>query len=223
MQQHCLEKYKTIMNVIKSYAHIKNNQVLVNGEMVFQSKSSETLTEFLSELYKALGVSYPKFHKMDLQCKLAFLCTEYAFEKTNFLQENDLSKTAIVFLNSASSLDTDRVYQKSIENKSQYFPSPAVFVYTLPNITIGEIAIRHKITGENAFFISSEFDAKTLVNYIESLQKEQTEAVVAGWINVDENNYEAFIFLSQYADNINKNSIFKPLNEVNITNLYNQK
>ena len=126
------------MSEITSYAHIKHNQVSVNGEIVFQSNPLLSLTEFLSEAYKTLGVSYPKFHKMDAQCKLGFVCAEFALRRTNFLTENDLSKTAIVLSNSASSLETDRVYQHSIDDKSNYFPSPAVFVYTLPNITIGE-------------------------------------------------------------------------------------
>lgn len=210
------------MSEIKSYAHIKHNQVSVNGEIVFQSNSTLTLTEFLSEAYKALGVSYPKFHKMDAQCKLGFLCTEFALKETNFLSENDLSKTAIALSNAASSLETDRVHQHSIDDKSNYFPSPAVFVYTLPNITIGELAIKHKITGENAFFVSEQLDADLLVNYTETLFQSGTEAAIVGWVEVDGANFEAFIFLAQNTKNINKNSIFKPLNKINVITLYNQ-
>lgn len=210
------------MNEIISYAHIKHNRVSVNGEIVFQSSSSLTLTEFLSEAYKASGVSYPKFHKMDAQCKLGFLCTEFAMKETTFLTENDLSKIAIVLSNAASSLETDRVHQHSIDDKSNYFPSPAVFVYTLPNITIGELAIKHKITGENAFFVSEQLDAELLVNYTESLIKCGSEAAIIGWVEVDRANFEAFIFLVENAKNINKNSIFKPLNQTSVITIYNQ-
>ena len=220
MQQLYLEKYK--MNIITSYAHIKNNKVSVNGEIAFQSNSSLSLAEFLSEAYKALGVSYPKFHKMDAQCKLGFLCSEFALKGTSFLTENDLSKTAIVLSNAASSLETDRVHQHSIDDKSNYFPSPAVFVYTLPNITIGELAIRHKITGENAFFVSEQFDADLLVNYTETLMQSGSGAAIVGWVEVDGTNFEAFIFLIQNTENINKNSIFKPLNQTSVITLYNQ-
>ena len=210
------------MSNITSYAHIKHNQVSLNGEIVFQSNSSLTLTEFLSEVYKALGISYPKFHKMDAQCKLGFLCAEFALKGTAFLTENDLSKTAIVLSNTASSLETDRVHQHSIDDKSNYFPSPAVFVYTLPNITIGELAIKHKITGENAFFVSEQLDADLLVNYTKSLFQGTTEAAIVGWVEVDGANFEAFIFLAQNPKNINKNSIFKPLNKTSVITLYNQ-
>lgn len=210
------------MNEIISYTHIKHNQVSVNGEIVFQSNASSSLSEFLSEAYKSLGISYPKFHKMDLQCKLGFLCTEFALKDTQFLSDNDLTKTAIILSNAASSIETDRIHQNSIADKSNYFPSPAVFVYTLPNITIGELAIKHKITGENAFFVSEQFDANLLVNYTESLFSDDTDAAIVGWVEVDGNNFEAFIFLVQNSENINKNSIFKPLNQSSVITLYNQ-
>lgn len=210
------------MKEITSYTHIKHNQVSVNGEIVFQTNSSSSLAEFLSEAYKSLGISYPKFHKMDLQCKLGFLCTEFALKDTHFLTDNDLSKTAIILSNAASSLETDRIHQNSIADKSNYFPSPAVFVYTLPNITIGELAIKHKITGENTFFVSEQFDANLLVSYTESLFSDNTNAAIVGWVEVDGSNFEAFIFLTQNSENINKNSIFKSLNQSSVITIYNQ-
>lgn len=220
MQRLYLEKYK--MNQITSYAHIKHNQVSVNGEIVFQSNLSLSLAEFLSEAYKALGASYPKFHKMDAQCKLGFLCTEFALKGTSFLTENNLTKTAIVLSNAASSIETDRIYQHSIDDKSNYFPSPAVFVYTLPNITIGELAIKHKITGENAFFVSEQLDANLLINYTESLMECGSEAAIIGWIEVDGANFEAFIFLTEKEKDTNKNAIFKPLNQTSVITIYNK-
>lgn len=210
------------MKEIISYAHIKHNQVSVNGEIVFQTNTNYSLPEFLSEAYKSLGISYPKFHKMDLQCKLGFLCTEFALKETDFLADNDLTKTAIILSNAASSLDTDKIHQNSIADKSNYFPSPAVFVYTLPNITIGELAIKHKITGENAFFVSEQFDANLLVSYTESLFSDNTNAAIVGWVEVDGSNFEAFIFLAQNPENINKNSIFKSLNQSSVIKIYNQ-
>ena len=210
------------MSIITSYAHIKHNQISDNGKIVFQSNLSLSLAEFLSEAYKALGVSYPKFHKMDAQCKLGFLCTEFALKGTSFLTDNDLSETAIVLSNSASSLETDRAHQHSINNKSNYFPSPAVFVYTLPNITIGELAIKHKITGENAFFVSEQLDVDLLVNYTETLFNNGTEAAVLGWVEVDGTNFEAFIFLVEKQKDTNKNAIFKPLNQSSVITIYNQ-
>lgn len=191
----------------------------MNGKLVFSSERDGSISEFLSNAYKALGISYPKFHKMDAQCKLGVLATEFLFKDSVFLQRAALDRTAIVLSNSASSLETDRQYQHSISDKTNYFPSPAVFVYTLPNIVIGEIAIKYKITGENAFFVSEKLDPELLENYINILFANGSEACIGGWIELDRNNYEAFIFL---VENSNKNSNFKPLNGATITELYNQ-
>ena len=207
---------------ITSYAHIKHHQVAVNGELVFKAEPTHSLSEFLTEAYKAIGISYPKFHKMDAQCKLGLLCTEFALQHHSFLTNVPLNQAAIILSNSASSLETDRQYQASITDKSNYFPSPTVFVYTLPNIVIGEIAIKHKLTGENAFFVTEKMDAQLLVNYAEILLHQYAKAAIVGWVDVDGDHYEAFIFLVESEEYLNKNVIFKPLNQSTVNQLYNQ-
>ena len=62
----------------------------------------------------------------------------------------------MVFANSNSSLDVDIKHNASIADKEKYFPKPAVFVYTLPNIMLGELSIRHLLRGENIFFVSEK-------------------------------------------------------------------
>lgn len=210
------------MTYITSYAHIRNNRIAVNGVPLFEGKETGSLPEFLTEAYKALGMSYPKFHKMDALCKLGILCAEAALKDTDFLVKNPLDKAAIILSNAASSLDTDRHHQHSISDKANYFPSPAVFVYTLPNIIIGEMAIKYKITGENAFFVSEKFDAGLLLNYTDALFHEQSAAAVCGWVEVDGDRAEAFIFLTEISENTNKSSNFKPLNQQTVTELYNK-
>src|SRR5690554_8066930 len=104
---------------------------------------------------------------MDNLSKLAFLASEFIF-KEEVLDELE-NNIALVFSNNASSLDTDRKHQDSIQNTEEYFPSPAVFVYTLPNICMGEISIKHKLYSENSFFIFAKFNAEYLHQYAESL------------------------------------------------------
>lgn len=208
---------------ITSYSHIRHQRVSANGALLFDASGSAAGQPlFLTDAYKALGMSYPKYHKMDTLCKLGMLCMEAALKDSDFLSKNPLDKIAIVLSNAASSLDTDRVHQQSISNKANYFPSPAVFVYTLPNIIIGEMAIKFKITGENAFFVSERFDPALLFNYLEALFQAGTQAAVCGWVEVDGDAAEAFIFLVEKSENTNKNSNFKPLNQQAITELYNQ-
>ncbi len=103
---------------------------------------------------------------------------------------------AIVLSNRASSLDTDRRYQQSISDEHNFYPSPAVFVYTLPNICIGEISIRHTLRSENSFFIFDSFNPLFLTDYANSLlHTEKADEVLCGWVDVDEDRYEAFLYL----------------------------
>ena len=70
---------------------------------------------------------------------------------------------ALVFANKNSSAKTDLKFQKSYQEKNA--PSPSLFVYTLPNILIGEIAIKNKWYGENIFTVAENFDAPFFENY----------------------------------------------------------
>ncbi|WP_321539372.1 hypothetical protein [Flavobacterium piscinae] len=86
---------------------------------------------------------------MDNLSKLAFLASEVLLSEQIIAEaENNV---ALVFANRSSSLDTDVKFQQSIDDKENYYPSPAVFVYTLPNICVGEISIKHQLKSENAF------------------------------------------------------------------------
>jgi hypothetical protein len=155
---------------------------------------------------------------MDQLCKLGMLCADSVIKAAAHL---DPAKTAIVLANRASSLDTDRQHQRSIADKNNYLPSPAVFVYTLPNIVIGELAIKYKITGENAFFVSDGFDAGLLTSYAEILLgSDATDAVLCGWVDVDGTGADALIYLVEKPADSNKNSIFKPHSSETVKHLY---
>ena len=123
---------------IQNYCSIKNNRVTLNGNLIFE-ESSEDVKSFLKNVYQYLEPNYSKFFKMDTLSKLAFLSAEI------ILKDVTQKNIAIILSNKASSLDTDRKHQDSISDKDNYYPSPAVFVYTLPIIGIGEISIRHQL------------------------------------------------------------------------------
>lgn len=206
--------------VITSYCRIKNQNIFVNGKELSLPKE-DSPSRFLAQCYKSLEVNYPKFHKMDNLCKLGVIATEAALKDSAFLSGNNPSEVAIVMANKASSLDTDRQHQQTINDKNQYLPSPATFVYTLPNIVIGEIAIKHKITGENAFFIAENFNAQLLVSQAELCIKQvSAPAAISGWVDYDNGHADALIYLVEKASDSIKNTNFKALNEENLNNLY---
>ena len=176
---------------IQDYCKIKDNKVNLSGEIIFNDNANE-VKDFFKNIYKILNIKYSKFFKMDDLSKLAFLTSEILLNKAKL----DSKNVGIVFSNSASSLDTDRKHQNSINDSNNYFPSPAIFVYTLPNIGIGEISIRHGFKSENAFFIFEKFNADFHQKYESILIKnDKCESVLSGWVNVDKGNYEAFIYL----------------------------
>jgi hypothetical protein len=133
---------------------------------------------------------------MDNLCKLGYLAVEYLLQRHHILSQYDSKKIALVFGNSASSLDTDIDHQLTICDRSNYFPSPAVFVYTLPNIVLGEICIKEKIQGETTFFIVEHGDREFLRRYADMLfRTTATELVIAGWIDCLGEQYEAELCL----------------------------
>ncbi|MBP0905254.1 3-oxoacyl-ACP synthase [Mariniflexile gromovii] len=180
---------------IKSSCSIKNSQVSLNGSIVFKNET-DSFSEFIKAAYKQQNTNYPKFFKMDNLSKLAFLTADILLKNEN-LNPEETNDIAMVFSNKASSLDTDRKHQDSIQNKENYYPSPAIFVYTLPNICIGEISIKYKLYSENSFFIFNGFNASHLCSYTKSLiSSNKATQVLCGWVEFDdEDNYEAFIYL----------------------------
>ena len=171
---------------IKHWVKIKAGKVFDAEAMIYEAEESD-LNTFLKSVYDALEMTYPKFHKMDGLSKLGILATEIIFRKHIFSKE-----TALVFSNNASSLETDREFQKSMDT----IASPSTFVYTLPNIVLGELSIKHSLQSENAFFISPNFDAELLVDYSISLITANTSPqVLCGWLDLQSGEYDVFLCL----------------------------
>lgn len=148
--------------VIKELS-IQSETVILDGEIIFSSEEKE-LGGFLKDLYKHTGINYGKFFKMDYLSKLGFLSSELLLKDVEEIKP-ETDEVALIFANASSSLNTDIKYQKSMEE----IPSPAVFVYTLPNIVIGEISIRNKFYGEHIFLVQAKYDKNILLKYAESL------------------------------------------------------
>src|ERR1700754_4127986 len=92
------------------------------------------LSERLLSLYRSLKLDYPKFYKMDQLSKLGWLASEVLLKDNPILGTMQPEDIGIVLTNANSSLDTDIKYLDTVAD----IASPAVFVYTLPNIMIGE-------------------------------------------------------------------------------------
>jgi hypothetical protein len=182
--------------VVQHSCRIKSNRIEINGKTIFEDPVSESLKSLLTKAYRSLKIKYPKFFKMDDISKLGFLGAELLMQSvsTAFSAE----EVGIVLSNSQSTLVTDSRFQESINDYEHFYPSPAVFVYTLPNIMMGEISIKHKLRGENAFFIFDRFNAGVLSGYINGLHaKGKLRYCIGGWVDQSANDYEAFLYWAE--------------------------
>jgi hypothetical protein len=192
------------LTIIK-YCNIKPNNIWVNGQQLVDLGIHESLEKSLVQSYHLLGLNYLKFFKMDNLSKLAILAADCIFKDTELNNTDVKGNTAVVFANASSSLVTDANYQQTINDPANYYPSPSLFVYTLPNIAIGEICIKHKIYGENVFLISRKFDADVLYFHVnEIFERTDTQNCIAGWVECNEKTYEAFLFLVEKGIGENK-------------------
>jgi len=147
-------------NTPLTYCQITNQFYNVNGKTVENTDAFDA-QEWLKTIYTSLSIDYPKFYKMDGLSKTGFIAVELL--KTVVALHSECDDIAVVFVNKFSSLEADLTHQELIEKGS---PSPAVFVYTLPNIVLGEIAIRNKWYGEQQFFIKNEWPEELMYKYI---------------------------------------------------------
>lgn len=144
----------------------------------------------LTSLYKQMIGDYPKFYKMDGLSRLGFVASEILLNAEKGETEEE---RAIIFFNHSSSIASDRNYKESIKDKDNYFPSPSIFVYTLPNIVTGEIAIRNHFHGETSFFILPDKDERLMEEILQaSCRDDQSKSFLTGWIDYeDERHFEA--------------------------------
>jgi len=195
---------------------ITKNKVESSGKPIFIGEGNPTFTEFIKAAFKSLNQSYPKFYKMDNLSKLAFVGAEALLNGVDLLAKYNKEDIALVFLNRASTINIDREHQLSIDSRENYFPSPAMFVYTLPNIMLGEICIKQKFFGENLLLISEKFDAELLYRQtMQLLNRNKAKAVIAGWADVDGDDYSACLMLVEHniaVNNVKEFTTFAPHN-----------
>ncbi|WP_262301303.1 beta-ketoacyl synthase N-terminal-like domain-containing protein [Segatella hominis] len=169
---------------------ILDQRKLWEGKKELGEQEGKEHHSLLTFLYKQMIGNYPKFYKMDGLSRLGFVASEILLNAEK--GETDKER-AIIFFNHSSSIASDRNYKESINDKDNYFPSPSIFVYTLPNIVTGEIAIRNHFHGETSFFILPDKDERLMEEILQaSCRDAQSKSFLTGWIDYeDERHFEA--------------------------------
>lgn len=176
---------------------ISHSEVVVDGKAVTLPEGISG-KDLLTFLYKEKVGSYPQFYKMDLLSRLGFIASELLLEAEGRERFTETDSRAVILFNRSSSIMTDRKYLETIA-EDNYFPSPALFVYTLPNIINGEIAIRNKYNGETSFYILPERNDAVMENVLKAaFRDKKTESVISGWIDcTGERRFEADMFIAE--------------------------
>lgn len=180
--------------MMQNHVHITPETVMVNGKTLNHNERGVAL---LTELYRTHIGDYPKFFKMDILCKLGFVASELLLQAEGKPRFEPCEDRAVVFFNRSASLQADTAYQATIQDPDNFFPSPAAFVYTLPNIVTGEIAIRNKYYGETSFIVMEELDESMMNLQLQNtFQDPMTKSILGGWLDcTDEDHFEAWLFL----------------------------
>ncbi len=180
---------------ILAHSYVSPKGAWLNGKPVITTGGEENT---LKSAYQQLGAEYPKFYKMDVLSKMAFIGTELLlpFFPEDLDQENDLQ---LIFANQSASQNTDNLFVESYGQLNN--PSPSLFVYTLPNIVTGELCIRHKWYGENCFFVEEAFDPGHFSDWAAMAFAKGNKACLCAWVEAKTSGeQECFLFLLSDAE-----------------------
>ena len=166
------------------------------AHVVIAQHPSLPFDAFIRERYRALADPNMKFSKMDDLCKLAYVasCELLSGHRPDCPAE----RIGVVMANRSASLDSDRRHQAIIDAGDGCGASPAVFVYTLPNIMLGQVAIKHGLKGESTFFAFPDKSSNFIREYAASLIAEgRMDAVLWGWCEFDGGSYDCELTLTE--------------------------
>ncbi|MBQ8608461.1 MAG: 3-oxoacyl-ACP synthase [Bacteroidaceae bacterium] len=157
----------------------------------------ETKSNTLNWLYKNKIGNYPKYYKMDGLARLGFIASEIILTQENQERFIRNEKRAVILFNKSGTIHADKEYLETISDTDNYFPSPSEFVYTLPNIVNGEIAIRNGYCGETCFYILPEKNTEIITRILQaSFLDENIETILAGWIEYhSDENFETEMYI----------------------------
>lgn len=170
--------------------HVRIKDGIVSKDGVAVTDKVMALPE---DLYRELGCNYLKFFKMDPLCKWAWLATELLVSHNGQVLYHGLdnNRVALVLQTTNGCLEVDKKYQETLAT----IPSPALFVYTLPNIMLGEICIRHGFKGEQACLVNEAFDSEELTTWVaDLLERRGMEACLFGRVDATRNATDITLF-----------------------------
>lgn len=174
-------------NRIAHWVRITNNTALHDGNAI------PAVAATPEDVYRQLQYNYIRFFKMDVLCKWAWLGAETILKNDgSYVFDNlDKTKVGLVLFTGNGCLEVDKKYNETIAE----IASPALFVYTLPNIMLGEICIKYGFKGEQASLVSPSFNATELHFWVNDLLANRSmDACLCGWVDATETGHDVCLF-----------------------------
>lgn len=182
----CESPVKVNADVLRTVL-VESSRILLNDKEVCSSDSVD-FQDFIRSAFKTVCAPNMKFYKMDSLSKLGYVASEILLDGIEYGEED----CGLILSGVYGSLDTDIRHQQIIDTETDASASPAVFVYTLPNVVEGEISIRHHIKGENTWFWSDDRTLSDVREYAAlSMSAQDMKYCVVGHIDFLNGRYFA--------------------------------
>jgi len=175
--------YKTLNEI-----RITPDKVMFNHKSLSVKSSGPDL---ITELYKSFLSDGSRFYKMDLYSRLAYVATGLLCKDAiGDCSPEDIS--LFVFTQNGSIL-ADRKHLSTFCTPEEYYPSPAIMINTLPNVVLGEIAVKNRIKGETTLIILPYRDDSIIDMVVKaSVSDSRPSLVIYGWVDCDaEDSFDA--------------------------------
>lgn len=193
---------------IHQYIQWNGNTIIRNSALLYHTGEQDP-QGIAIDIYKQNGSNYPKFFKMDLLSRVAFLASEMTIPEAVTESKDHI---ATILSTTSGCIEVDKKFEES----RQTLASPALFVYTLPNIMLGEICIRNGFKGEQMCTIAENADAGWFDFYVgDLLQNRGTEACLCGHVEATEYKLSATLLW------VSKVPSAMPFNVSNLKQIFN--
>ena len=187
-------EYETLRRI-----SITESSFSVDGKAITVESGGAAL---VTEIFKKYLGDGQKFYKMDPYSRLAYLSCCMAAQGPDGPREQDPAQTASSSVNREATVDiapeetalvlftregsllADRRHLGTFCREGEYYPSPAIFINTLPNVVLGEIALKNRIKGETTLVMLSERDETTIRTVLEAtLSFSSPRRLICGWVD----------------------------------------
>ena len=166
------------------YTEVKHLRITPDGlsvdgkDVPLESHGSALITE----IFKKYIADTSRFFKMDLYSRLAYVGTTLLAK--DLLDGSEPEDRALFIFTQNGSVLADRKHLSTFSDPEAFFPSPAVFINTLPNVVLGEIAVRNVIKGETTLVMLPGRDDAAMDGILEAtLSATRPAVMLCGWVD----------------------------------------